>query len=96
MNKTIRELAAEDFPLLQAMDTGIEDDYIKLFFDRFSTGTNRLYGLFVGDHLASIGGHSVFASRYAMLGRMRSDRRFRGKALSTELMSYIERETLQV
>lgn len=95
MINTIRVLTTEDYHLFAEMDTGIEEDYIKLFFDRFTTGTNRLYGLFVGSQLASIGGYSVFARRYAMLGRMRSDRHFQGKSLSTELMSQIKQEALQ-
>nr|WP_246593728.1 GNAT family N-acetyltransferase [Evansella tamaricis] len=71
------------------MDTGISDDYVGRIFDRLTTGNHRLYGLFLDDQLVSMGGYSIFAGRYAMLGRLRSDRRFRGKDLATELLSHI-------
>ena len=42
-------------------------------------GENRLFGLFVENKLVSLGGFSIFANEYAMLGRLRSDRSIRGK-----------------
>src|SRR5699024_6752958 len=45
--------------------------------------------------MASIGGYSVFAGRYAMLGRLRTDRRDKGIGFSTALMKHILNEVLQ-
>ncbi|ANU16482.1 GNAT family N-acetyltransferase [Planococcus maritimus] len=89
MNETIRQLTSDDLQALQDMDTGIDDDYVIRVFDRISTGANRLFGLFYDGQLASIGGYTVFAGSYAMLGRMRSDMRFRGLNLSSRLMAHV-------
>lgn len=95
MQKYIRRLTEDDFPLFLAMDTGIEDDYIAHFFQRFVHAGDSLYGLFAEDQLAVMAGFSVFAGSYAMLGKLRSDRRFQGKSLATELMTYVKNEALQ-
>lgn len=92
MEKQIRQLTLEDLPHVEAMDTGIADDYVKRVFPRISSGNNRLYGLFLDGQLVSVGGYSIFAESYAMLGRMRSDQRFRGRDLSTQLMVRIIEE----
>lgn len=89
MNETIRQLTGDDFPALQNMQTGIEDDYVIRVFDRISSGPNRLFGLFSDGRLASVGGYTVFAGSYAMLGRMRSDLRYQGRSLSTRLMAHV-------
>lgn len=89
MNETIRQLTDDDLQALQDMDTGIDDDYVIRVFDRISTGNNRLFGLFHDGRLASIGGYTIFAGSYAMLGRMRSDVRFRGQSLSSRLMAHV-------
>ncbi len=96
MNKQIRMLTSEDFPYLEAMDTGIEDDYVMRIFHRLTIENHRLYGLFIDGQMASMGGYTIFAGRYAMLGRLRSDRRFRGNNLATQLISYIMNEAFQV
>lgn len=96
MNKLIRVLSKEDLPSLKAMETGIEDDYVIRVFDRISSGPNKLFGLFTDDQLVSIGGLTVFANQYAMLGRMRSDLRFRGNDLSTTLMAKVLEEAFQL
>lgn len=95
MNETIRQLTGDDLQALQDMDTGIDDDYVIRVFDRISTGTNRLFGLFYDGQLASIGGYTVFAGSYAMLGRMRSDMRFRGLHLSSRLMAHVRDAALE-
>lgn len=95
MNETIRLLTADDLQALQDMDTGIDDDYVIRVFDRISTGPNRLYGLFHDGRLASIGGYTIFAGSYAMLGRMRSDMRFRGLSLSSRLMAHVQDAALK-
>ncbi|MBP1949959.1 GNAT family N-acetyltransferase [Virgibacillus litoralis] len=96
MDKTIRILNSDDFKHLEKMDTGIEDDYIKRIFNRLITGKNRLYGLFLDDQMVSLGGHSIYASRYAMLGRLRTDRRFMGNGFSTELMYHMMSKAFQI
>lgn len=95
MNETIRQLTGEDFHVLQQMQTGLDDDYVIRVFDRIIAGNNRLFGLFHDGRLASIGGYTVFAGSYAMLGRMRSDVRFRGLSLSSRLMTYVRDEALE-
>lgn len=96
MEKSIRQLHLDDLQLLEAMQTGIEDDYILRVYNRISSGSSRMYGLFMGGHLASIGGYTIFAKQYIMLGRMRSDLRFRGKNLSTQLMAYIMEQAFKL
>ncbi|WNF36663.1 GNAT family N-acetyltransferase [Bacillaceae bacterium IKA-2] len=96
MNKKIRMLHSEDYPYLEAMDTAIEDDYVGRIFHRLTTGNHRMYGLFLDKQMVSMGGYSIFSGRYAMLGRLRSDRRFRGNEFATELLAYIKNEASQV
>ncbi|MBT2583422.1 GNAT family N-acetyltransferase [Planococcus sp. ISL-109] len=95
MKEAIRPLTGEDFQALQEMQTGIDDDYVIRVFDHISNGHNRLFGLFQDGHLASIGGYTIFAGSYVMLGRMRSDLRFRGLNLSTRLMAHVRNAALE-
>lgn len=97
MEKTIRVLSLEDLPYMEAMETGIEDDYVKRIFERLvTTDHNRLFGLFLGDQLVSVCGYSLFAKHYAMLGRIRSDIRYRGKDLATMLTSRVMDEAFKL
>lgn len=96
MKQSIRQLNREDLHYLEAMETGIEDDYILRVYSRISSGSSRLYGLFLDDQLASVGGYTIFAEQYAMLGRMRSDLRFRGNNFSTQLMAYIMEQVFKL
>ncbi|WP_404452118.1 GNAT family N-acetyltransferase [Virgibacillus necropolis] len=96
MDQTIRVLHSEDYPHLEAMDTGIEDDYVKRIFSRLITGNNRLYGFFLDGQMVSMGGYSIYAKRYAMLGRLRSDRRYKGNSFATTLMSHMINEAFQL
>lgn len=90
MEHTIRTLKMEDLPYLEAMQTGIEDDYVKRIFERLvTTENNRLFGLFLGEQLASVCGYTIFAGSYAMIGRIRSDIRYRGKDLATKLTAHV-------
>ncbi|MGO1059705.1 GNAT family N-acetyltransferase [Planococcus sp. FY231025] len=90
MEHTIRTLKMEDLPYLEAMQTGIEDDYVKRIFERLvTTENNRLFGLFLGEGLASVCGYTIFAGSYAMIGRIRSDIRYRGKDLATKLTAHV-------
>jgi len=94
MTKTIRRLHANDYSLYTTMDTGIENDYVGRVFQNLTTGGNILYGLFLDGQLASVGGYSIYREQYAMLGRLRSDRRYRGQDLATELMEHVIHEAL--
>lgn len=96
MEKLIRQLDLEDLHYLEKMKTGIEDDYILRVYNRIAGGSSRLFGLFQDGQLASIGGYTIFADQYAMLGRMRSDLRYRGNNLSTQLMAHIMKEVLSL
>ncbi|WP_163970331.1 GNAT family N-acetyltransferase [Oceanobacillus halotolerans] len=93
---TIRLLQHEDYPYIEAMDTGIEDDYVPRVFDHLVTGNNRLYGLFTNDQLVSMAGYTIYAGRYAMLGRLRSDRRYRGNNYATTNVSHVLNEAFQL
>ncbi|PYZ98925.1 GNAT family N-acetyltransferase [Alteribacter lacisalsi] len=96
MTKTIRMLQFEDYPYMEAMDTAVEDDYIKRIFERLTSGPHKLYGMFLGDRLVSVGGYSIFARSYAMLGRLRSDRNYRGMNHTTELLRHIKEEAFRL
>ncbi|ANU26152.1 GNAT family N-acetyltransferase [Planococcus versutus] len=89
MKTSIRQLQLDDLHFLEEMETGIADDYLLRVYKRISGGSSRLYGLFVDNQLASIGGYTIFAEHYIMLGRMRSDLRYRGNNLSTQLMAHV-------
>lgn len=96
MDESIRVLHGDDYSHLETMDTGIEDDYIKQIFDKLVTGNDRLYGYFLDGQLVSMGGYSIYADSYAMLGRLRSDRRYKKKGFSTMLMSQMMNEAFQL
>ncbi|QKY68650.1 GNAT family N-acetyltransferase [Lentibacillus sp. CBA3610] len=96
MNKTIRMLDSRDYPHLEAMDTGIEFDYIPRIFDKLITGNNRLYGLFLDGQMVSMSGYTIYANHYAMLGRLRSDRRFKGNGYATEIVAYVMNEAFKL
>lgn len=85
----VKTLTIDDYPALQAMDTGIEDDYVVRIFDRLITSDNHeLFGLFQDGRMLSIGGYSLFGQdKFAMLGRLRSDRRYQTKGNATQLLT---------
>ncbi|MHA6251750.1 GNAT family N-acetyltransferase [Oceanobacillus sp. CAU 1775] len=92
----IRKLDASDFLLVKNMDTGMEDDYVLRVFPRLTEGNNHLFGLFIDGELAVICGFTIFKKKYAMLGRLRSDKRFRGKNLATTLNEFVIKEALRM
>ena len=78
---------------LEQMETGIEDDYVVRIFDRLiEHKEHKVFGLFAGDQLASVGGYTIFADQYAMLGRLRTDVRYRGEGLATKLLERVIQE----
>jgi hypothetical protein len=87
----VKPLTIDDYPALQAMDTGIEDDYVVRIFDRLiESETHVLFGLFQEEQMLAVGGYSLFGQgKFAMLGRLRSDRRFQMKGNATELLKPI-------
>ncbi|MRG84711.1 GNAT family N-acetyltransferase [Salinibacillus xinjiangensis] len=86
----IRKLNDEDLHTLAQMETGIEDDYVVRIFPRLvNSPEHELYGLFEQNRMLSVAGYSIFAHHYAMLGRLRSDRRYLGKGNATELLTKI-------
>lgn len=90
--QTIRELRYEDLPYVEAMQNGIENDYVPRVFKRLTSGNNRIFGLFEESRLIATGGYTIYAGSYAMLGRLRSDERYRGNENATTLLSYVLHE----
>lgn len=86
----IKQLTGEDFELYQNMETGLEDDYMLRAFERLTTPPEHyLYGLIKDNQLVTIAGFSMFPGGYAMLGRLRSDKRFRGSGHATYLIEQL-------
>ncbi|SFF91445.1 hypothetical protein SAMN05216353_11381 [Halobacillus alkaliphilus] len=87
----VQPLTHKDRPALEAMDTGIEDDYVVRIFERLiESDSHELFGLFREGKMLAVGGYSLFGSgKFAMLGRLRSDRRSLMKGNATELLQPI-------
>ncbi len=89
----IKVLTESDINTLEQMDTGIKDDYVlRIFPDLIKRENNVVYGLFEDDHMISIAGYTLFANQYAMLGRLRSDRRYTSQGHATNLLRFIIRD----
>ncbi|MEF3331201.1 N-acetyltransferase [Oceanobacillus oncorhynchi] len=95
MNTYIRQLLPSDKILMENMQTEIEDDYIIRIFEILCTGNHVLFGLFYNNQLVSTAGYSVFASAYAMLGRLRSDIRYQGNRYSNRITKYVLDQAFQ-
>lgn len=87
----VRMLTIDDLPLLEVMDTGIEDDYVVRIFDRLiHSDSHELFGLFQEEQMMAVGGYSLFGQdKFAMLGRLRSDRRYQQRGHATKLLQPI-------
>ncbi|MFG6148077.1 GNAT family N-acetyltransferase [Halobacillus sp. B23F22_1] len=83
-----RQLTMNDLAAFKMMETGIDDDYVIRIFDRLvESPTQELFGLFLNEQLISLAGYSLFGQdRFAMIGRLRSDLRYRGQGYATELL----------
>jgi hypothetical protein len=92
MKTFIRQLDQKDLAIVESMQTGMEDDYVIRIFDRLSSPPHRLFGSFVDDKLVSMAGYTIFANHYAMIGRLRSDIRFKGNGHATKLASHVINE----
>lgn len=91
--QNIRILTEHDKDALQRMDTGIKDDYvIRIFPDLIKRENNVVYGLFEDDQLISVAGTTIFANKFAMLGRLRSDRRYLSKGNATKILDFIKKD----
>lgn len=95
MTLTTRQLTKDDFHLYKKMQTELEEDYMIRVFDRLTEGDNYLYGLFENDALIAIAGYTLFAGEYAMLGRLRSDWRYRKKGYGSKIIQYMIDEALK-
>lgn len=90
-----RRLSVINNEAVQKMDTGIENDYVKRIFPALAE-SEILYGAFEKDQLVSIAGCTLFASHYAVLGRLRTDQRYRGNGISTQLLRSMLQEIEQL
>lgn len=88
MSEQIRRLTAEDKIYYENMDTGLNDDYMLWAFHRITDGDNYLYGLFVSDELVALSGFTLFKNHYAMLGRLRTDQRYRKNGYGTKIVTH--------
>ncbi|MCA1011161.1 GNAT family N-acetyltransferase [Halobacillus halophilus] len=93
----VQPLSHKDRPALEAMDTGIEDDYVIRIFEKLiESDSHEIFGLFKEGNLLSVGGYSLFGNgKFAMLGRLRSDRRMLMKGNATELLKPIVEQLLR-
>lgn len=94
MTEQIRQLTADDLTYYEKMQTGLKDDYMLKVFDRITTGNNYIYGLFVQDELVALSGFTVFKDYYAMLGRLRTDQRYRKNGYGTRIVAYSIEQSL--
>jgi len=88
MTEQLRQLTAEDITYYKEMQTGLDDDYMLQVFDRITAGANYLFGIFVEDELVALSGFTLFKHHYAMLGRLRVDRRYRKNGYGTRIVEY--------
>ncbi|KUP05411.1 hypothetical protein Q73_13380 [Bacillus coahuilensis m2-6] len=89
----VKRLSLDDFSKIKEMDTGIEDDYVvRAFENLLQRPDNFLYGLLEDERIVTVAGYSVFANRFAILGRLRTDRRYLSRAYATKLLLEIIEE----
>lgn len=94
MTETIRQLTADDLTHYEKMQTGLSEDYMLQVFDRITDGDNYIYGLFVNEDLVALSGFTIFKDYYAMLGRLRTDQRFRKNGYGTKIVEYSLKQAL--
>ncbi|TCT18800.1 FR47-like protein [Melghiribacillus thermohalophilus] len=93
----IKKLTLDDYEAFKKMDTGIDDDYVtRIFPDLVKHKHQGVYGLFHQGQMVSIAGYSIFGEHFAVLGRLRSDRRFLSKGYATRLVEHILGELEQM
>lgn len=92
MNVAFRQLSIKDFELYKKMETQLEDDYMLHVFDRITSDGNALFGLFQDGELIAVAGYTLFAGQFAMMGRLRSDSRYRKNGFGTLITEYIYNE----
>ncbi|EXJ23181.1 hypothetical protein ADIAL_1328 [Alkalibacterium sp. AK22] len=89
MTLSFRQLTLDDYSLYEQMETGLEQDYMLRVFERLVSENNRLYGMFEEDILVAVAGYTIFCGEFAMLGRLRSDARYRKQGYGTIITKYI-------
>lgn len=95
MTLSFRQLTLNDYALYEQMETGLEQDYMLRVFGRLVSENNRLFGMFEQDTLVAVAGYTIFCGEYAMLGRLRSDARYRKQGFGTIITQYILDAALQ-
>lgn len=90
---TLRKLTENDYDALRNMQTGLEDDYVvRIFHNLLERENNVMYGLFDQERMIAVSGYTLFSNKFAMLGRLRTDIRYRGKGYGTEILRAIIEE----
>lgn len=95
MNLSFKQLYQKDFDLYKGMETQLEEDYMLNVFNRLTSNGNALFGLFQGDRLVAVAGYTLFAGEFAMMGRLRSDSRYRKNGYGTMMTEYIYNKAKQ-
>lgn len=95
MSLSFRQLYQKDYALYEKMETQLEEDYMLRVFDRLTSDGNALFGLFQDDTLVAVAGYTLFAGEFAMMGRLRSDSRYRKNGYGTLITEYIYNEAKQ-
>ena len=92
ITRQIRKLTMKDFPMVEKMQTSVEDDYVLHIFPTLTeSDAHSLFGLFHSGNLAAIAGYTLFPGGMAMLGRLRSDARYTAKGHATSLLAHLSR-----
>lgn len=95
MSLSFRQLYQKDYDLYEKMETQLEEDYMLRVFNRLTSDGNALFGLFQDDTLVAVAGYTLFAGEFAMMGRLRSDSRYRKNGYGTLITEYIYNEAKQ-
>ncbi|WP_084778749.1 GNAT family N-acetyltransferase [Sediminibacillus massiliensis] len=89
----IRKLTTDDWETVKQMETNIEDDYVLHIFPHLVESSSQdVFGMFHENNLLAIAGYTIFPGGYAMLGRLRSNKKFLSKGFATDLLAYIIEE----
>lgn len=84
----IRTLTHYDYEHVKGMVTNIEDDYIIRIFSHL-VEQDLLVGYFINSKLVGLAGLTIFEDEVAILGRLRTHVRYRGKGIATSLMEVL-------
>lgn len=94
---TLKKLHMADYPVVKNMKTTVEDDYVLHIYEDLTTSNEHaVYGLFEGETLVAIAGYSIFASHFAMLGRLRTNKDYLGQGYAAEVLKKVQEEARQI